>query len=83
VLAYVEAFLSSLKEKGIEEGEREKKEKGNKTNSQILPKNNLINDSTRRAINNLPLPAAKNFAKNEIRKLFKKYKPDLEKIKEV
>ena len=84
VLAYVEAFLSALKETGAEEKEKDKNNKtGSNNNSQNSPENNLINDSARRAINNLPLPAAKNFAKKKIRELFKKYKPDLEKIKEV
>jgi len=83
VLAYVEAFLSALKETGTEEKEKDKNNKVNSNNSQSSPENDLIDDSTMRVINNSPLPAAKNLAKKKIRELFKKYRPDLEKIKEV
>jgi len=81
MLAYVEDFLGALKETGAEEKEKDKNNKVNSNNSQSSPENNLINDSAERVINKLPLPAAKNFAKKKIRELFKKYKPDLEKIK--
>jgi len=88
VLAYVEAFVKVLKETGAEEKEKEQKgknnnNKSNSDNSQNSPENSFIDNSVKRAINNLPLPTAKNLAKNKIRELFKKYHPDLEKIKGV
>src|SRR6185503_4560960 len=81
VLAYVEAFVKILKEIGAEE--KKKENTTNSSNSQNSLENNFIDNKTKRAISNLPLPVAKNLAKNKIRELFKRYHPDLEKIKGV
>jgi len=88
VIAYVEVFVEALKEVGAKEKEKEQKEKNksNKNNPNKLQnssENNFIDDNVKKAINNLPLPVAKNLARNKIRELFKKYQVDLEKLKEV
>ncbi|CAG8837116.1 21407_t:CDS:1, partial [Racocetra persica] len=81
---YLNAFSAALKEKGVEEKEEEEKEKNDNSSDHYSQKNdNVIDDKTKNFISNLPLPSAKNVAKSKILELFKKYRPDLEKLKEI
>jgi len=79
IINYVRDFVETLKEVGAKEMEKE--QKTNLDNSQNPSENSFVNNNVRKKIGSLPLPIAKNLAKNAIRELFKKYKPDLEKIK--
>lgn len=84
--AYENNFLTILKEAKTKGKNEEEQEKNQIPPLKILPyspKNNIIDNNIKKIISSLPLSAAKNFAKNKIRDLFKKYQPNLEKLKEV
>ncbi|KLL05349.1 MAG: hypothetical protein MRERV_2c100 [Mycoplasmataceae bacterium RV_VA103A] len=81
---YLNAFSTALKEKGAEEKEEEEQEKNDNSSDHDSQKNdNVIDDKTKNFISNLPLPSAKNVVKNKILELFRKNRPDLEKLKEI
>ncbi|CAG8610615.1 10933_t:CDS:2 [Cetraspora pellucida] len=81
---YLNAFAAALKEKGVEEKELEEKEKDDNSSDHNSQKNDkIVDDKTKNFIRNLPLSSAKNVAKNKILKLFRKHRPDLEKLKEI
>ncbi|CAG8807198.1 29664_t:CDS:2, partial [Racocetra persica] len=80
---YLNAFSTALKEKGVEEKEIKEQEKNDNSSDHDSQKNdNVIDDKTKNFIKILPLPSAKNVAKNKILELFRKHRPDLEKLKE-
>ncbi|CAI2200520.1 1220_t:CDS:2, partial [Funneliformis geosporum] len=69
LITYVEAFLKVLRATGAKEKEKEQAEKPSpfitSPNSLRNKEENLIDDNTKKAINNLPLAAAKNLAKKK------------------
>lgn len=84
---YLTAFSTALKEKGVEEKEVEKQENNDNSSdrgsSNSQGDNDTVDDNFKKVFNKLPLSAAKNVAQNKIRELFRKYHPDLEKLKEI
>ncbi|CAG8716244.1 10192_t:CDS:2, partial [Racocetra persica] len=75
---------AALKEKGVEEKEIEEQEKNDNSSDHDSQKNNdVVDDKIKNFISNLPLPSAKNVAKSKILELFRKHRPDLEKLKEI
>ena len=82
MVAYGKALLAVLQEVGAKEKNQEEGEKNNNHSPNPSQNSPKIDQNFKDKITNLPLVYSKKIAKNKVRELFKKYRPDIKKIKE-